>query len=320
MDQNTEKLRWIDRPCDWCGSTEVELNFKGPDRLEHLPGEFTIVRCQSCGLYRQNPYLEWDSLKHYYPEDYASHASLVQDQPNLLRRLDKRYGPWKRLRSVEGYQPGGRLLEVGCGTGLFLEEALRSGRWELTGIEPSERAANYVREKLGLTIIQDTFENTELPENYFDVIVMWNVLEHLDQPIESLRRAHRSLKDGGWLIVGIPNLESWEASLFGPTWIGWDLPRHLYLFPRDTLREIYTELGFRWEAIRCLSTSYSVLGHTLDFWSQTWEDKYPILRKILLRTYYSLPGRILMLFPLWISDRLTRSTIITIFAQKQQSR
>ncbi len=316
MTITAEQLAWENCTCDWCGSSETALIFEGPDRLERLPGQFRMVRCLQCGLCRQDPRLVWDSLVHYYPEEYASHPRLVRHEPTRWRRLDKRYGPWKRLRAVERFQQGGKLLEVGCGTGLFLEEALRSGHWDVVGIEPSEYAANYARENLKVPIYQNLFGEVDLPEKSFDVIVMWNVVEHLAHPVEDLKYARRLLKDNGWLIFAVPNLESLEARVSGKYWVGWDLPRHLYIFPRKTLKDILGALGYRWAASRCLSTSYSVLGHTINFWSQSWEKKYPRLQKMLLRAYYSFIIRALLIPPLSILDRLNLSTIITVFAQK----
>lgn len=311
-----ETIVWEQCACDWCGTQESEPVFEGPDRLEGLPGTFSMARCPQCGTYRQNPRPVWESLQHYYPEDYKSHPRLVQDEPTRLQRLDKRYGPWKRLRAVDRCQPGGSLLEVGCGTGLFLEEALKSGRWQVTGIEPGERAAAYVRDRLGVSVHTGRFSEIDLPEDSYDAIVMWNVVEHLDSPVADLRYAHRLLKDGGWLIFSIPNLESFERRVFGPTWVGWDLPRHLYLFPQDALDGILDSIGFTVTDRRCISTSYSVLGHSLDFWSQTWAERQPAIRRIILGSYHSLIGRLLMVPPLWLLDRLNLSTILTIFAQK----
>lgn len=314
-----EQLTWEECACDWCGSSDSQPVFSGPDRLEGLPGTFHLARCKRCGAYRQNPRLRWDSLEQYYPEDYTSHPRLVQEEPTRLRRLDKRYGPWKRLRAVERYQPGGKLLEVGCGTGLFLEEALRSGRWEVTGIEPSRRAAEYASQKLGVTVHPGRFSEIALPEETYDVVALWNVVEHLEHPVGDLRYARRLLKPGGWLIFSVPNLESLERRIFGAYWVGWDLPRHLYLFPQETLDGILASLGFRVAGKRCISTSYSVLGHSLDFWSQTWGGRHPRLRRLLLGAYRSIPGRLAMVPPLWVLDKLNLSTILTIFAQKVAS-
>jgi len=309
-------LVWEENACDWCGSTETEIIFEGPDRLEKLPGRFTMVQCVNCGLYRQNPRLVWTSLEEYYPEDYSSHPRLVKDIPNAWRRLDRRYGPWKRLRAIERFQRGGRLLEVGCGTGYFLEEALRSQQWDVSGIEPTTKAAQYAQENLPAKIYEGRFSEIILPAETYDVIAMWNVLEHLDFPIADLRYAYQLLKDDGWLVMAIPNLESLEARLFGNYWVGWDLPRHLYIFPQDLLINILASIGFRVVSRRCISTSYSVLGHSLDFWSQTWEISHPRIRKTLLRLYYSFIGRVALILPLWVLDRLNTSTIITVFAQK----
>ncbi len=319
MNLNPDAFPWEETPCDWCGSNETSLVFEGPDRLEHLPGKFRLVRCEGCGLYRQNPRLTWEGLKLYYPDDYASHGKLVQQEHGIFRRLDKRYGPWKRLHAVERFQPGGRMLEVGSGTGLFLEEALRSGRWEVVGVEPSEHAASYTRQHLGVEVVQDLFSDADFQPDCdasFDVIAFWNVFEHLYHPMADLRKAYRLLRPGGWLVIGLPNVEGWEQRIFGKYWVGWDQPRHLYLFPQLSLRAILEKEGFRYETARCLSTSYSVLYYSLDFWSQSWEKDHPRLRKVLLGIYRTLIVRAMLIPPLWLLDHLNLGTVITLFAQK----
>jgi SAM-dependent methyltransferase len=189
----------------------------------------------------------------------------------------------------------------------------------VTGIEPGGRAAEYARQRLGVEVHHGRFSEIQLPEASFDVVVLWNVVEHLDQPVGDLKYAQRLLKDGGWLVFSVPNLESLERGVFKDYWVGWDLPRHLYLFSQPTLKEILEATGFQLVAKRCISTSYSVLGHSLDFWSQTWAERHPTLRRALLGTYRSLPGRVLMVPPLWLLDRLNLSTILTLFAQKKPS-
>jgi SAM-dependent methyltransferase len=312
-----EELIWETSSCDSCGQSEIELVFEGPDRLESLQGLFKVVRCENCGLLRQNPRLKWESLSKYYPKDYLSHPKLVRDQTSPWKRLDKRYGPWKRLRAIERFQKGGRLLEVGCGTGSFLEEALRSGKWQVVGIEPSPHAARYAQEKLRVPIYKNLFEEVLLAENSFDVVVMWNVLEHLPQPVKAIQLTFKLLKRNGWFIFSIPNLESLDAWLFKKYWGGWDLPRHLYFFPKNYLKTTLTETGFRWVDSRCLSTSYAMFGHSLEFWSQNFEDKMPWLRSAILTFYYSLPGRLGFAAPLWLLDRLRLGTLLTIITQKE---
>lgn len=304
-------------PCDWCGSSQYEVLFQAPDRLEKLPGVFRLVKCRECGLIRQNPHLRWSSLKEYYPENYASYNSLIKDHQNWLHRLDKRYGPWKRKRAIEHYQKGGRLLEIGCGTGTFLEEMLYSGNWQMVGVEPNAKVAANAQNNLGVPIFAGRFSEVPLQSESFDVIAMWNVLEHLEHPVQDLRRVYTLLKPGGWLVLSIPNLESLEAKVFGPYWSGWDLPRHLYIFPRKTLRQILVSLGLRVVAERCLSTSYDMLGVTLEFWSQSWEKQQPDLKRLLLKVYRSLIIRAALVIPLAVMDRITLTDSLSIFAQKK---
>ncbi len=309
-------LQWEEASCDWCGSQQTELVLEGPDQFLDMPGLFHLVRCCQCGLLRQNPRLGWESLKDYYSPEFISYGTIIAHEPNAILRWTRRYGMWKKLRLIHRFQPRGRLLDVGCGTGIFLGEALKSPGWQVMGIEPVEYAANYTRQALGVDVLQSTLSQAALPEESFDVITMWDVLEHLPHPIGDLRIAHRLLRKGGWLVLQVPNVESLGARVFGPYWVGWDLPRHLYVFPRATLQTVLPALGFRPLLWRCLSASYFTLRESLRFWSKTWSARYRLLAKAMLRTYSIWFVRTAMLAPLWALDRLNRSTLLTVIAQK----
>ena len=308
-------LEWVPVACDWCGTPGGDLAFEGPDRLMGLEGQFRLVRCPQCGLLRQNPRLAWESLKAYYGEGYDSYAPLNRELPHAWLRLDKRYGFWKHLRAVERHQRGGRLLDVGCGTGLFLEEALRSGRWQVEGVEPTEAAGAYAQRALQVPIHLGRFGEADLPAASFDAITLWNVLEHVEFPVADLRRAHQLLKPGGVLVFSIPHYESLGRRVFGPHWVGWDLPRHLYVFPLPILGDMLSQLGFELVETRCLSTSYDLLGHSLDFWSQTWPPARAGLRRLMLWLYHTLVVRALLVPPLWALDRLRQADTLTVFAR-----
>src|SRR5262249_6594233 len=149
--------------CDFCGSTRRQPIFSGPDRLMGLPGTFTFVRCGACGLLYQSPRLPWEQLEAYYQGDYASHGQIVQDEPSRLRRMIKRLGPLKQPRHVERFRRQGSLLDIGCGTGIFLAEMQLSGRWRLRGLEPTHTAAAYVRQRLGIEVGEQLFEEADIP-------------------------------------------------------------------------------------------------------------------------------------------------------------
>lgn len=309
-------LVWENCACDWCGTVEGEELFTGPDLLADLPGQFRLVRCAQCKIIRQNPRLKWESLKLYYSVDYSPYESIIDRERSRFKRADRAYGMQKRLKAIERFKNGGRLLDVGCGTGVFLAEAKKNPHWEVSGVEPNLMAADYARNELEIPIFPERFSDAPLPESCYDVITMWNVLEHLDHPVQDLRRAVEILRPGGMLVICIPNLESIGAKIFGPAWAGWDLPRHLYLFPQHQLKTVLENIGLIEIDRQCIAGSHSAEGLNLRFWLKA-NHSYNTYSQALLRLYLSIPFRIIFLLQFMIIDRLRRGTFITIFAQKK---
>lgn len=309
------KDAWIAPSCDYCGQTAATLLFQGQDWMHGLPGTFSLVQCHHCGLIRQSPRLTWEALQRYYPEDYCPYQVTIEQERAIPRRLDRRYGMWKRVQLVRRVQPEGRLLDVGCGTGIFLAEAARCRCWELMGVEPHAAAARYAAQTLAVPVLNQRFDQVDLAEGTFHVITLWNVLEHLEHPVQDLKRAYRLLQPGGWLIFSIPNVDGLARRLFGPYWMGWDLPRHLYLFPFATLRQILGEIGFQNIQRRCVAGSHASLELSLRFWLRAHhgENRWT---ESLLRLYRSLPMRLLLGPLFWLADRLHQCSLITVLCQK----
>ena len=157
-------------PCDFCGNNESAKLFSGPDRLLYLPGEFTVVRCSQCGLIRQNPRPTSQTIGFYYPANYEPYTIAIDDEPSTWHRWDRRYGMSKRLRAIERYKRGGRLLDVGCASGNFLHEMDRTGRWQVEGVEPNLEVADYARQRFGLKVYASRLTELDLPSASFDVI------------------------------------------------------------------------------------------------------------------------------------------------------
>lgn len=303
-------------PCDRCGSVEERTLFEGPDRLHHLPGTFRVVECQQCGWLRQNPRPTEATIGYYYPSDYINFIQAVEDEPNLWRQWDRRYGILKRRWAVERFQPGGRLLDVGCATGVFLHEMQRAG-WDVVGVEPNRGAAEYAQQRFGLTVHTGTLRGAALPDDSFDAITLWDVLEHLHTPWADLMEAHRLLREGGLLVLRLPNLESLGRRWFGPTWLGWDLPRHLYFLPRHSMAAALSELGFRYEGSRSIAASYYAWVLSLQFYL---EDRVPPPARWpqwVLRGMRSLPVRLALALPFWALSQARLASMITTFARKQ---
>ncbi len=302
--------------CDLCGSAERTQLFSGPDRLMGYPGTFSFVRCNSCGMLYQSPQLPWEQLEPYYAGDYTAYATLLKDEASGLQRAIKRIGVLKQRRYVERFLRGGNLLDVGCGTGNFLAEMQQQRAWRLSGLEPTREAAAYVRERLGIPVLNQTFENADLAPNSQDVITMWHVLEHVASPTTTLKKAWELLKPGGYLIFSIPNYESLGRLLFGRFWVGWDLPRHLFVFPRPVLIKLLERHGFRVVDQRCFLISYASLGHSLTFWLQSWPPGLQPLAQKVRRAYYT-PFVRAGLYPLQILvERLGLATVTTWIVQK----
>jgi SAM-dependent methyltransferase len=150
----------------------------------------------------------------------------------------------RRASRVEHYYPKvGRLLDVGCATGLFLN-AMRGRGWDVHGVELSPYAADYARRTFGLDVFTGTVQEAAYPNHSFDIVTMWDVLEHVNDPKQTLAEVVRILRPGGMLALSLPDPTCPEARYFGANWIGWDRPRHLHLFTPDILRCYLRDAGF----------------------------------------------------------------------------
>ena len=263
---NLGALSWETVSCDFCGEVQSEFVMKGRDLLLHLPGKFQFVRCTECGLIRQNPRLTSQALQRYYPSDYQSFAKPITMEQCWWRRWDRRFGLWKRRRivsHVSGLAQNVRLLDVGCATGNFLHEMSRQEGWQVCGVEPNAYAAQLAREALGLDVQTTTLRNAGLEPESFEVVTLWNVLEHVPSPMTTLRLAHKILRKDGILIISVPVVDSTLASLFGLYWAEWDLPRHLHIFSHNTIRSFMRTIGFEKIEVKASISEYRVFSMSL---------------------------------------------------------
>jgi 2-polyprenyl-3-methyl-5-hydroxy-6-metoxy-1,4-benzoquinol methylase len=220
----------------------------------------------------------------------------------------------KRRALIEKYSglKEGRILDVGCATGLFLHEMQTSG-WEATGVEPIQSAAEFARLRFGLEIFQGMLGDAPFSPQSFDVITFWDVLEHTFSPSTELSNVARLIKPGGILAINVPNWESFDREPFGANWQGFDAPRHLYVFCRETLTELLSRTGFRVIDWVCFMPGF----FTWVLSVQRWLDaKYPKWTKSVMRLLM-FPG-VRLLFEPWFSFVNWRCTapVIAVFAQR----
>jgi 2-polyprenyl-3-methyl-5-hydroxy-6-metoxy-1,4-benzoquinol methylase len=227
-----EKLKWV--KCNLCGSEDFALLFEGHDCLSFSPLIFKVRQCSRCGLVCLNPRPE--NIIHYYRE---YHKRSPEPEKDIFHFLSS-----NRVKKIKRFKKRGRILDIGCGFGNFLFQMSKEG-WEVYGNDISQVACDSARTKFGLKNIYDgELLALNFPENFFDVITLWHVLEHLETPRETLQKIHRILKDDGLLIIESPDFSSPQSIFFKDKWQALELPRHLYHFSPKTLRKLLKSAKF----------------------------------------------------------------------------
>lgn len=231
--------------CAACGATALRPRFRVrgataeqgliPTTKQFGTALGDIVRCRACG------HMQLDRLptEAELAQEYARAAS----HDYLEEEAGQRAGAHRVLRRVERYAPRGALLDVGCWAG-FLMASARDRGWEPSGIEPSEFASRYARDRLGLDVRTGDLFNTELEPARFNAVVLGDVLEHLPPAGEALERIAPLLSPAGVLVLLMPDAGSAVARLLGRRW--WSvIPTHVHYFTRRSVLRLLARHGFR---------------------------------------------------------------------------
>jgi SAM-dependent methyltransferase len=237
-------------PCPIC-STETVV-----PRFEVEAMEEALVVCTECGLGRFHPMLSSDRLRALYPDEYYGEPGwkfrpLIE---GLVRAVGERHTSFLSRE----LSAGARILDVGCGRGVILGSLAEKG-FEVHGLEISAEAARGADPRAEIRIA-DNLKDAEYRTASFDRVIIWHVLEHLIDPVGTLREAHRVLKPGGRLIVAVPNFSSLQARCTGAAWFHLDLPRHVYHFPLPALRQLLTQVGFDVRSVHHFSLRQNPFG------------------------------------------------------------
>jgi SAM-dependent methyltransferase len=300
--------------CNFCGHNESSLIHILRDIRLSLPGEFTLVQCQKCGLLYLNPQPTQSELAQHYPKEYHCFVTAIEDQSSLFVRWAQLYGLRRRCRAITRRKRQGRLLDVGCATGNFLNEMRRQDHWDVAGVEPAASAAEFARQRFGLHIFTGTLLEAAYPDASFDVVTLWDVLEHTSDPKAYLLEIYRILKPTGWIVLKLPDPSSWESKTFGPYWVGYEAPQHLYDFPPLVLERQLATIGFQNIELSRLGGDYATFMTSLGLWLSARGQVYPgRLAKALART---TAARVLSAPLFWALRSIGAGSSRLYFAQK----
>ena len=234
------------RNCPNCGQDDttviLDSNMGKGDLQKHVKTVYMLwedthgryVRCKNCRFIYVNPIEEVSRINGGYSKMGNTDAPIIRG--SRLRAAKSQLG------LIGKHKSGETLLDIGCGEGFFLSNAAKAG-YTTKGIEISRDAAEYAGREFGLDVEAKPFEELQFPENYFDVVTLWQVLEHVPYPLVVLKEAHRILKPDGLLATSTPDIESILARIFRRKW--WNLRRlHINQFTAKTLTDMLKRAGF----------------------------------------------------------------------------
>lgn len=248
--------------CNLCGQREFTV-------LEDDQSPFKVLQCTNCSLVFVHPHPDYSELKGHYGDHYYVDWIGAQRQ--------RRIGMWEnRLDKLMRFRSGGRLLDIGCGEGLFLQLAKESG-WQVSGTEISSYAARHASNGLGVDIFCGELFGAGFVGDLFDVATMWHVLEHVKDPRAYLEEVRRILRPDGLLVLAVPNVNNLvmrmvyrivkrrRLRLFSKE----EKEVHLYHFSAETIKDYLEKADF--ECVR-LAPDYGIIEQ-----SKRWINRASVI-------------------------------------------
>lgn len=298
--------------CIICQSTKNKVLYKIPDLWfgEHKILA-TYLQCENCGL------IFLDIIDRKLENNINSilyHDENYQYKINWITR----FGLEKRKKLIYRFKKSGKLLDVGCGTGRFISyfQKTTKGQWEVLGIDPDKVSANFGKEKYRVKILSGKFEEFDLTNEKFDVITMWDVIEHVEKPELLLKKAFSILQDDGVLIIRTPNFESFDSNLFKQYWAGFDSPRHKYIFSKSLLVKFLENHNFRVLLMTSKIGGYHNFTKSLRFYLNAKKIS-PLIKTLIVKSLNLTPVKILgyLLYNFLVTE--TKGSEITLCARKE---
>lgn len=233
------------RACPLCHSKKVIRLYKANIPVSYFDTPYKIsdseygkhrdiYRCNACQTVFEDIQNHLDKVKKHYQ---------TSEDTDYERERGNRSQAFKRVLSgIQSFRPTGRLLDVGCATGAFMAEARFLG-YTVYGVEPSVWASRVARSVFKLPVKTGRIEKAGYKKDFFDIVTLLDVIEHLEDPKRSLLRLASYIKKGGIICIVTPNIESLASKLLGERW--WHIrPSHFYYFSPATMKSLLQEAGF----------------------------------------------------------------------------
>lgn len=249
------------KKCPICANKEIKFFFNQSDKNLNILGKFSLSECKNCEAIFLNPQPSYKESKKFYPKEKYYSLDIIKTEEDSIKtkiklKLYKTYfsekknifkkiffSPIKFIIRGTKIKKGLNLLDIGCGSGQFLYE-MRSLDLKVYGVEPG----NFDKEgnkKYNLNIKNTNLLKAKYPKEFFDIITMNHVLEHLNNPNKTLKEINKTLKKGGLLIIGVPNTNALAKKIFGKNWLSYDVPRHIINYSNKNLRFLLYKNEFK---------------------------------------------------------------------------
>lgn len=236
--------------CPICDSTNFSYKYNCKDF--YASGEhFEVHTCNGCGfIFTQNfPSEEWIG-KYYETKDYISHSNTKKGIVNKLYHVVRKFMLNKKAELIKSHTHTSApwLLDIGCGTGFFLSQMARRG-WSVKGIEKNKEAREFAHKEFSI-LVNAPEKMAEFEDHTFGVITLWHSLEHLENLNETLKQIGRLLVENGTVFIAVPNAASYDESVYKEYWAAYDVPRHLWHFTPDSMKNLAEKHGFSIETMK----------------------------------------------------------------------
>lgn len=237
---------------------------------------FAISRCRNCGFLYTNPRPSEQRLGSYYEsEDYISHNKKSNSLINRIYKIARKFTVRSKVAMINKFTANkNTLLDIGCGTGEFINEA-KKNKWHINAVEPGTLARKSAEELNGISIYEDIHK---IEKTKFDAITMFHVLEHVADLNGTMKKVRKLLHKEGSLFIALPNSASWDSTHYKNDWAAFDVPRHLYHFNQETAAllfkkhklEVVETLPMKLDAFYVSLLSEKHAKGKMNYWQAFW--------------------------------------------------